>query len=64
MLVSSLISYASSDRHVHQYIHTDNSFTVKALYRLGFKWPITDEDYLQGMMEALDSLGFFEEERQ
>ncbi len=63
MLVSSLISYASSDKHVHQYIHTDNSFSVKALYRLGFKWPITDETYLTGMMQALDSLGFFSEDR-
>ena len=60
MLVSSLINYASSDQKVHQFIQTDNRFSIKALYRLGFKWPITDETYLTHMLEALQSLDYFE----
>ena len=59
MLVSSLLSYASSDKHVHKYILTNNEFSIKSLYRLGYKWPITDGGYLHRILEALDSLDFF-----
>ena len=60
MLASSLLTYSSSDHHVHTLIKTDNSFTVKALYRLGFKWPITDALYLKRIIEGLKTLRFFE----
>ena len=59
MLVSSLISYASSDTLLHKFILTDNTFTNKALYRLGFKWPITDNGYLERIIESLGSLNYF-----
>ena len=60
MLVSSLISYSSSDMHTHSFILSDNEFTNKALYHLNYKWPITDYKYLKTAIESLDSLGFFE----
>ncbi|MBQ7153882.1 MAG: SDR family oxidoreductase, partial [Clostridia bacterium] len=60
MLVSSLLTYSSSDHHVHTFIKSDNSFTVKALYRLGFKWPITDAEYLHRIIGGLKTLRFFE----
>lgn len=61
MLVSGLISYLSSDSEKSEaYIGYNNSFTNKALYRLGFKWPITNETYLKNAFEALDTLGYFE----
>ena len=60
MLVSGLLTYSSSDKRLRRYIKTDNSFSIKALYRLGYKWPITDAAYLMRMMESLDSLGFFD----
>ena len=60
MLVSSLISYSSSDNHTHSFIQSDNEFTNKALYHLGYKWPITDYDYLKKAIESLMTLGFFE----
>ncbi|MBE6133679.1 MAG: amino acid adenylation domain-containing protein [Erysipelotrichaceae bacterium] len=60
MLVSSLISYSSSDMHTHSFILSDNEFTNKALYHLGYKWPITDYQYLRNAIEALETLGFFE----
>lgn len=60
MLVSSLISYSSSDMHTHSFILTDNEFTNKSLYHLGYKWPITDYQYLKKAIESLDTLGFFE----
>ncbi len=60
MLVSSLISYSSSDYHTHSFIQTNNVFTNKALYHLGYKWPITDYKYLKNAIESLNTLGFFE----
>ena len=60
MLVSSLISYSSSDMHTHSFIGSDNEFTNKALYHLSYKWPITDYDYLKNAIESLMTLGFFE----
>ena len=58
--VSALITYTSNDNHSHAYILTDNSFTIKALYRLGYKWPITDREYLVKAIKSLISLEFFE----
>ena len=60
MLVSSLISYSSSDAHTHSFIASNNEFTNKTLYHLGYKWPITDTEYLTKAIESLDTLGFFE----
>ena len=60
MLVSGLLTYSSSDNRLRRYIKTDNTFSIKALYRLGYKWPITDEAYLLRVIESLDSLGFFD----
>ena len=61
MLVSGLISYLSSDAGtVRSYVEEDHTFTKNALYRLGYRWPLTDERYLTGAVEALISLGFFD----
>ena len=60
MDVSCLISYNSSDAVKREYILSDNTFTIKALYRLGYKWPITDEKYLDRSILSLSTLGFFE----
>ena len=60
MIVSSLLSYAASDGLTHELVQWDSSYTVKALYRLGYRWPITDFDYLTKAIRALITLGFFE----
>ena len=60
MLVSGLISYLSSDADtVRSYVPEDHTFTKNVLYRLGYRWPLTDERYLKGAIEALISLDFF-----
>ncbi len=60
--VSPLISYQASDRNtVEFFIDYDNAFTTKALYRLGFKWPIINEDYLGNVFESLSAMAFFDE---
>lgn len=60
MLISSLISYSSSDMKTHSFISTNNEFTNKALYHLSYKWPITDYKYLKNAIDSLVTLGFFE----
>lgn len=61
MLVSGLISYLSSDAgSVRSYVPEDHIYTTNVLYRLGFRWPLTDERYLSGAMESLKTLGFFD----
>ena len=63
MLVSGLISYLSSDTDtVRSYVPEEHTFTKNALYRLGYRWPLTDERYLTKAIKALASLGFFDEE--
>lgn len=60
-LIAGLIAYSSSDKdNSSAYIDGDNSFTTKALYRLGFKWPMPDGNYLNHGLEALATLGFFD----
>ncbi|MBQ6006563.1 MAG: amino acid adenylation domain-containing protein [Selenomonadaceae bacterium] len=61
LLVSSLIAYNESDENLRDEIDHEDSFTVKALYRLNCRWSITDENYIKNAIEALDTLGFFEE---
>ncbi len=57
--ISPLFSYASGDGRSHELIQSDQTFTVKALYHLGYRWPITDFSYLKMAIKSLDSLGFF-----
>lgn len=55
-----LIAYKSSDKTIRYEIGADNRFTTEVLYRMGYKWPITDDAYLRNAIEALDGLDFFE----
>ena len=38
---------------------SDPSYTTKALYRLGFAWPLTSKEYLDSMVIKLDEKAFF-----
>ncbi len=62
MEISSLIAYMNSGKSNRTYVGWDNSFTVKALYRLGFSWPLTAETYIERAVDALSTLGFFGDE--
>lgn len=57
--VLGLIAYASDDEERRYELKSDNLFTAEALYRLGYKWPITDDRYLENAIGALDGLEFF-----
>ena len=45
--VSPLLVYENEDDQSLRETQADNSFTTKALYRLGFKWSLTDMEYLE-----------------
>ena len=53
MEVSSLIVYLNSGKANRYYVGWDNKFTIKALYRLGFAWPLTGERYIEQAVNAL-----------
>ncbi len=56
--VSALISYNSHDELLLP-VEADNSFTVKALYHLGFSWPIVSVDYIERTVRMLIELDYF-----
>ena len=60
-LISGLIAYLPGEQEAGGvYIDADNTLTTKILYRLGFKWPMPDKDYLRNALKALETLGFFD----
>ena len=61
VLVSSLLSYRNNEGKSRHSIRNDNSFTIKALYRLGFSWSITGLIYIQKFLKTLETLNFFDE---
>ena len=59
-IVLGIVAYASNDESASALIGQDSRFTTNVLYRLGYKWPITDDAYLLNAIRALDTLDFFE----
>jgi thioester reductase-like protein len=58
--VSPLVNYNLDDDEIRYELESDNRFTVKALYRLGFQWSITELGYLRKAIEMMQLLGFFD----
>ena len=59
--VLSLVAYSNKEGNDLSLVDAEHRFTVNALFRLGFKWPITDDSYLERVIQSLDSFGFFSE---
>lgn len=57
--VLGIVAYDSENEDRQITIGADNRFTTNILYRLEYKWPITDDRYLLNAIEALDTLDFF-----
>lgn len=57
--VLGLVAYETGYEQAVVQLKASNRVTVNLLYRLGFKWPITDDRYLTNTIRALDTLGFF-----
>ena len=58
--VSPLVNYSLDDDEIRYENPCTNRFTVKALYRLGFQWSITEMHYLRQAIEMMQTLGFFD----
>ena len=56
--VMALRAYEEREDNIVQ-VESDNYFTINVLYRLGFKWPIVDDAYLEKVISAVESLEFF-----
>ena len=59
--MSSLLAYqdmAHGQKTVD--VKRDNDYTTQVLYRLGFSWSPTSWDYVERMLTAIGSLGFFD----
>jgi amino acid adenylation domain-containing protein/thioester reductase-like protein len=61
--ISGLISYMGNNGESRRMIGADNRYTVKALYRLGFSWPIIDLGYIERAVKSLESFRFFRNKR-
>ena len=59
--VLSLVAYANREGEQLAMVDADHRFTVNALFRLGYRWPIISDSYLERIIWALDSLSFFTE---
>ena len=58
-----LIAYQSREGAERRYeLGAKSEFTEAALFRLGFKWPVSGEKYIVSMLKALDELDMFEGE--
>ena len=57
----SLVAYSNKEGDDLALVEADHRFSVNALFRLGFKWPIIDDSYLERAIWSLDSFGFFTE---
>lgn len=55
-----LIAYDTGEEEPLYITEAENRFTVEVLYRIGYIWPITDNQYLYHSIKALDGLGFFD----
>ena len=60
--LSGLIAYRNlTEGHTLSELKADNAYTMQALYRFQFNWPLVSEAYLNKFINSLDSLGFFDD---
>lgn len=54
--LNGLAAYDIKDAHA---VETDNRFTTNILYRIGFSWPLVDQDYLDRAIRSIMTLDYF-----
>lgn len=61
--LAGLIAYLNMGRGKRVFpLATSNDYTMQILYRYGFKWPLTTDEYLDKFISLLTGLGFFMED--
>ena len=62
-LLTALLAYETMDSGKKvEMIRTENDYTTQCLYRLGFNWSMTADNYISAFLKALIGLGFFRTE--
>ncbi|MBO5575368.1 MAG: amino acid adenylation domain-containing protein [Ruminococcus sp.] len=62
-MLTTLLAYENKDSSKKvEMIRTENEYTTQCLYRLGFNWSMTADDYISAFLKALKGLGFFKVE--
>ena len=62
-LLTTLLAYDNKDSGKKvEMIRTENDYTTQCLYRLGFNWSMTADNYISAFLKALIGLGFFRTE--
>ncbi|MBP3793959.1 MAG: amino acid adenylation domain-containing protein [Ruminococcus sp.] len=62
-LLTALLAYETMDSSKKvEMIRTENDYTTQCLYRLGFNWSMTADNYISAFLKALIGLGFFRTE--
>ncbi len=60
-LLTSLLAYKIGAGQTERFmIKMNREYTNQVLYRLGFVWPTTTEDYIRSFMNAMKGLGYFD----
>ena len=57
--VLSLVAYSNKEGEHLAMVGAEHRFSLNALFRLGFKWPVISDDYMERIIWSLDSLDFF-----
>ena len=55
-MIAPLLVYETDDKQTTEETKAENLFTTKALYRLGFKWSLTDLTYIENALKQTASL--------
>jgi hypothetical protein len=61
VIYTSTLFYQISVSNIYE-VGADNSFSINALFRGDFKWPIIDDSYLDNAIAKLDELMFFDDD--
>ena len=61
-ILSSLLAYQDmAHGQKTSDVARQNIYTMQVLYRLGYRWSMTSWDYIDRFLNAIASLGFFDE---
>ena len=62
--LSGLVAYLNTTHGRQSVVPTiQNAYTMQVLYRMGFRWDVTTWDYIDRMLQVINGLGFFDDEK-
>ena len=62
--LSGLVAYLNTTHGRQSVVPAiQNAYTMQVLYRMGFRWDITTWDYIDRMLQVVNGMGFFDDEK-